>query len=60
MDQDYHFNFRLRAEFQRAIRKYCKKHQDKYDSEGHFCRVAVIKLLKEEGVIDEASRICKN
>ena len=60
MDQDYHFNFRLKAEYQKAIKKYCNKHHVEFDSIGHFCRVAVIRLAREKGVIDEAGRVCKN
>jgi hypothetical protein len=60
MFHDERLIFRIKKQFVKPIKKCVKKNQVKYDSIGHFCRIAVIQLLKKEGVIDEIGRIRKN
>lgn len=45
---DEKVNFRLRDDETKIIRKIVKKSKDIYDSESHFYRVAVLKLIRTE------------
>jgi len=46
-------NFRLRGEFWDKIVEICHKFPEKFDSPSHFCRVAIIRLLKEYRDLDQ-------
>lgn len=41
-------NFRIRKEDLKLVKKICRANKKKYDSESHFFRAAVLKLMREE------------
>jgi len=41
---------RLRKEEKVRVEEVVKRNQDKYENPAHFCRCALLKLLREEGI----------
>ena len=46
-------NFRIKEEFLEKIDEICMKFPEKFENPAHFCRIAVIKLLKEHRNLDQ-------
>ena len=57
---DSDFNVRLKSEYMTAIKRVVNKRIDIYDSPSHFIRVAVIRLLREEGALSKESPILRS